>query len=198
MRLQPFESLLNRNIAGSGVARGLCKRLDGKVLVVNIEGLPLTLQLRSKGDAVTLATDSALDAHATLSGTPLSLLRLAAAQPEAALRDGTVHIEGDAEVAQAFGDLLRHARPDLEEELSRVVGDVAAHQAGNVARTLLDFGRRVRTTMAQNISEYLQEEGRDAPTRVEADEFMADVDRLREDVDRLEAKLHRLEARHAP
>jgi ubiquinone biosynthesis protein UbiJ len=109
-----------------------------------------------------------------------------------------VHIEGDAEVAQAFSELLKHARPDLEEELSRVVGDVAAHQIGNIARSALAFGRRASDTFARNVAEYLQEEGRDLPTRIEADEFIAGVDAIRDDVDRLEARLVLLEARRLP
>jgi ubiquinone biosynthesis protein UbiJ len=45
------------------------------------------------------------------------------------------------------------------------------------------------------VVEYLQEEGRDLPTRTEVDEFLADVDRLRDDAERLEARLARLESR---
>ena len=41
-------------------------------------------------------------------------------------------INGDAEIAEGFQELLRAARPDLEEELSRQIGDVAAHQVGNL------------------------------------------------------------------
>jgi ubiquinone biosynthesis protein UbiJ len=49
------------------------------------------------------------------------------------------------------------------------------------------------------VAEYLQEEGRDVPTRVEVDEFLEDVDRLRDDTERLEARLSRLEsARQVP
>jgi ubiquinone biosynthesis protein UbiJ len=44
------------------------------------------------------------------------------------------------------------------------------------------------------VVEYLQEEGRDLPTRVEVDEFLEGVDRLRDDTERLEAKLARIEA----
>ncbi|HEY5807796.1 MAG TPA: hypothetical protein VIT67_07495, partial [Povalibacter sp.] len=94
-----------------------------------------------------------------------------------------------------FSELLKHARPDLEEELSRVIGDVAAHQVGNVARSVLAFGRRATDTFSQNIAEYLQEEGRDLPTRVEADEFIAGVDTLRDDVERVAARLSLLESR---
>ncbi|HEY4367999.1 MAG TPA: SCP2 sterol-binding domain-containing protein [Steroidobacteraceae bacterium] len=188
MLLAPLESILNRNIAASATARRLCKQLEGKVLNVQLSGLPVSISFRSDGERMRLDTKPGTP-NAKLSGSPFSFLRLAGPKPEMALRSGAVHIEGDAEVAQTFSELLKHARPDFEEELSRVVGDVAAHQIGNVARTALAFGRRASNTFAQNVAEYLQEEGRDLPTRTEADEFVAGVDKLREDVDRLEAKL---------
>ena len=50
MRLTPFESVLNRNIAGSAAARQLCKQLEGKVLALHITGLPLSLFFRSDGE----------------------------------------------------------------------------------------------------------------------------------------------------
>jgi len=193
MRLTPLESLLNRNIAASSAARASCRRLNGKVMALHVEGMPLSIYFKSNGEQMSLDTQHEGAADATLSGTPLSLLRMAGPAPEAALRTGSVHIHGDAEIAQTFSELLKQARPDLEEELSRVIGDVAAHQVGNVARSALDFARRAADTLAQNVSEYLQEEGRDAPSRTEADEFIAGVDKLRDDVDRLEARLSLLE-----
>jgi ubiquinone biosynthesis protein UbiJ len=195
MRLTPLESLLNRNIAASSTARSLCRRLDTKVLALHMDGLPFSIYFRALGDRMVLETTSDAAADAKLSGTPLALARLAGPMPETALRTGAVHIEGDAEVAQTFSELLKHARPDLEEELSRVVGDVAAHQIGNVARSALGAARRVSDTFLQNVSEYLQEEGRDVPNRTEADEFLRGVDKLRDDVDRLEARLGLLESR---
>jgi ubiquinone biosynthesis protein UbiJ len=195
MRLTPLESVLNRNIAASSAARKLCKQLEGKVLAVQFTGLPLSIRFLSDGEHMSLDTAQGEAAAATLSGSPLSFMRMAGPAPESALRSGAVHIEGDAEVAQAFSELLQHARPDLEEELSRVVGDVAAHQIGNVARSALAFGRRASDTFARNIAEYLQEEGRDLPTRTEADEFIAGVDQLRDDVDRLDARFKLLNSR---
>ena len=192
MRLSPLESVLNRNIAASAAARRLCKQLEGKVLSVQLSGVPVSINFRSDGERMQLDTQEPGEASAKLSGSPFAFLRLAGPKPEVALRSGAVHIEGDAEVAQTFSELLKHARPDFEEELSRVVGDVAAHQIGNVARSALAFGRRASNTLAQNVAEYLQEEGRDLPNRTEADEFIAGVDKLRDDVDRLEARIARL------
>jgi ubiquinone biosynthesis protein UbiJ len=193
MRLTPLESVLNRNIAGSAVARRLCRQLDGKMLALHITGLPLSLFFRSEGERMSIDTTNADAPAASLSGAPLALLRLAGPTPEAAIRGGSITIQGDAEVAQAFSELLKQAQPDLEEELSRVIGDVAAHQLGNVARAALGFGRHAVDTMRQNVAEYLQEEGRDLPTRTEADEFFADVDKLRDDLARLEARFAQLD-----
>jgi ubiquinone biosynthesis accessory factor UbiJ len=195
MRLTPLEALLNRNIAASAAARSLCKRLDAKVLAVHVEGLPLSIYFRSQGTSMTLDTQHEGEANATLTGTPLSFLRLVGPSPEAAFRGGTVQIQGDAEVAQTFSELLKQARPDVEEELSRVIGDVAAHQVGNVARSALSFARRASDTLRQNVAEYLQEESRDLPSRTEADEFIAGVDKLRDDAERCEARLSLLEKR---
>jgi len=195
MRFAPLASVLNRNIAQSSAARALCRRLEGKVLSVRFANTPFGISFRSDGERMTLDTEVPEVANATLTGSPFSLMQLASPKPEAALRSGAVHIEGDAEVAQTFSELLKHARPDLEEELSRVIGDVAAHQVGNVARSALSFGKRAADTLAQNVSEYLTEEGRDLPTRTEADEFIAGVDKLRDDVERLEARLAQLERR---
>ena len=196
MLLTPLESLLNRNIAGSAAARVACQRLNGKTLAVNVTGAPsntlLSLYFKSDGDRIAISTKNEAPVSATLSGTPLAYLSMVGKQPENVLRSGAIRIEGDAEVAQAFRDLLAAAQPDFEEELSRVVGDVAAHQLGKMAKDAFAFGERVASTFAQNVSEYLQEESRDTVTRIEVDEFNEAVDQLRDAVDRAAARLHNL------
>ena len=195
MLLTPLENVFNRNLAESPTARALCRRLEGRVLAVHVLGLPLSVYFRSAGDtmAVSLTHEGAPDA--SLAGSPIGLAGMIGARPESSLRSGTVRIEGDAEVAQAFRDLLKAVEPDVEEELARVIGDVAAHQVGNFARGALAFGRRAALTFAENVAEYLQEESRDLPVRTEVEEFIEAVDELRDDVDRAEARLALLEQR---
>jgi len=193
MLLSAIESTLNRNIANSSAARGLCTKLSGKSVRVVLVGVPLQVKLHAENERVVLTRDETSAVDATLSGSPLGLLNLAGNQPESALRGGSVRIEGDAEVAQAFRNLLKAAAPDIEEELSRIVGDVAAHQLGNTVRSMLGFGKRVGETFIQNVGEYLSEEGRDVPSKTEADEFMHAVDVLRDDAERFEARLAALE-----
>jgi ubiquinone biosynthesis protein UbiJ len=197
MLLAPFETILNRNIAASSSARAACKRLAGKTLALHLNTSPqntlASFYLRCENDRMSITSKSDTPAAASLSGTPLAYLSMLRSQPESAMRSGSVRIEGDAEAAQAFRDLLQAAQPDVEEELSRVIGDVAAHQLGNIARGAIKFGERVASTLAQNVSEYLQEESRDVVTRIEVDEFVTAVDRVREAVDRADAKISLLE-----
>lgn len=197
MLLERLEEALNRNVAESRKAQALCRQLDGRVVSLAVTGTPLEFFAIAKDGRLSLAPRSDRAADAALSGTPISLLALAGPRAEGALRGGGVRIEGDAEVAQKFRDLLGHAQPDFEEELARVIGDVAARTVANVARGFLDFGRKAGRSLAGNVSEYLQEEGRDLPTRTEVEEFLADVDRLRDDAERLEVRLARLESRGA-
>ena len=110
-----------------------------------------------------------------------------------AIRDGSLDLTGDAELASRFQQLLSYAKPDLEEELSGVIGDVAAHRLGEFARGLGRWGRGARSTMGTNVREYLQEESRDAPSRYEVEQFSNNVSTLRDDVERMEARINQLQ-----
>jgi len=195
MLLTPLENALNRNLAESPRARAQCQRLEGKVLAIHVLGLPLSVYFRSLGDsmAVTLTHEGTPDA--ILAGSAIGLASLVGATPQSSLRSGSVRMEGDAEVAQAFRELLQAAEPDLEEELARIIGDVAARQVGVLTRGAVAFGRRAASTFAANLAEYLQEESRDLPVRSEVEEFIESVDALRNDVDRADARLTLLEQR---
>jgi ubiquinone biosynthesis protein UbiJ len=187
--LRPFEKLVNRHIAASSRARGLLAELTGRSMELRFAATPLRVRLSATADGLSVrpATDEVSDA--VIEGTPLSFLRLATGDAALSIRAGGTEVHGDAEIADGFRKLLDAARPDLEEELSRVTGDVAAHYLAGFARDALAFGRRARDAFARDAAEYLTEESHDLPTRVEVDEFLTDVDRLRESVDRLDARL---------
>jgi ubiquinone biosynthesis protein UbiJ len=193
-----LSTLLNRNVAQSERATALAQQLEGRGFALVFEGTPVTIFFRVADGRIALDTRDAGAVDARLSGSPLSLLSLVGPGAEDRLRGSSIRIAGDAEVAQRFRDLLQQAQPDVEEELSRVVGDVAAHQVANVARGFFDWGRKAVESFTTNVAEYLQEEGRDVPSRVEVEEFLEAVDQLREAADRLEARLARLESRSQP
>jgi ubiquinone biosynthesis protein UbiJ len=114
------------------------------------------------------------------------------ADPEATLGNGEIQISGDTEIAEQFGALLRMARPDLEEELSHLIGDAAAHQLANAARDFQHWMAGASESISRSMSEYVQEERRDVPTRTELGEFLDAVDTLANDLARIEARVARL------
>jgi ubiquinone biosynthesis accessory factor UbiJ len=201
MLAELLANVLNRGLPRSPRARQLCADLAGKSVSLVVGELG-RVRLGSTGETVTLALGdgggaptAAAHADATLAGGPLSLLALGGARAEAVLQRGGVRVGGDAEVAERFRELLQLLRPDLEEELALVIGDVPAHQLGRLARLAGRALRRAALTTLQNLGEYLGHERRDLVSRNEGEQFLRAVDTVRESVDRLEARLELLARR---
>jgi len=187
--LRPFESMLNRQIAASARARGLLAGLAGRSMELRFSPTPVRIRVAATAEALSIRPAAEETADAVIEGTPLAFLRLATNEATKSIRAGGMDVRGDAEVAEGFRRLLEAARPEFEEELSRFTGDAAAHYIAGFARDAVAFGRRAGDAFARNVSEYLSEESRDVPARVEVEEFLDGVDRFREAVDRLEARI---------
>jgi len=173
--LRPVAKILNRNIQESTPARELCLELSGMVAAVRVSNTALAAYFIVDDEAIDVATTSSQDPDVIITGSLITLASLAGQSGTTAIRDGSL------------------ARPDIEEELSGIVGDAAAHRLGELARGFGRWGREARSTMGANIREYLQEESRDAPSRYEVEKFNTNVSKLRDDVDRIEARLNRLQ-----
>ncbi len=191
--LRPVAKILNRNIQESTPARELCLELSGMVAAVRVSNTALAAYFIVDDETIDVAATSSQDPDVIITGSLITLASLAGQSGTTAIRDGSLDISGDAELAGQFQQLLSFARPDIEEELSGIVGDAAAHRLGELARSFGRWGRAARSTMGANIREYLQEESRDAPSRYEVEKFNTDVSKLRDAVDRIEARLNRLQ-----
>jgi len=190
--LGPVAKLLNRNIDDSTPARQLCAKLAGTVVAVRVRDTALAAYFIVAEDSLEVTSSSDDEPDVLITGSIITLARMIGQSGENAIRDGSLELTGDAELASQFQQLLSLAKPDVEEELSGIVGDVAANRLGEIVRGLGRWGRDARSTMGANIREYLQEESRDAPTRYEVENFVTDVNTLRDDVDRIEARINRL------
>jgi ubiquinone biosynthesis protein UbiJ len=192
--LASAEAVLNRNIAASSKAQALVRRLEGTSLQVDVDGITRVRTTCFGGRAALLAGDDS-PADAVISGSVPALLQMLKAGAPTAQTRSSVQIRGDAEIANSYRDLFAAARPDLEEELSRWVGDLPARHLSQLAKSVRTWARRARRTAGENIAEYLQEEGRDLVTKTELEEFLRGVDGVRDSVDRIEARLTRIEQR---
>jgi ubiquinone biosynthesis protein UbiJ len=195
------EALLNRGVHASMQATALARRLEGTALRLDIEGMASIRIGAVDGRLSLIGAGPSLDspgngpADATIAGSPLALLRLVGTTGERPARGSGVVVSGDAEIANSYRELLALARPDFEEELSRLIGDVPARRLSQFALKAAEWARRARRTAGENIAEYLQEESRDLVNKPELDEFLQGVDALRETADRIDARIVRLERR---
>lgn len=169
----------------------LC-RLDGKVVAIELRGTPLRIYLQPHNEGLRLMGHYDGEADTTLRGAPLSMLRMNSGRTGEGLFRGGVEIDGDVELGTRFQQIFEKLDIDWEEHLSRLTGDIIAHQLGNTVRGLFAWGERSREHLGQDIADYLQEEREVLPVDWEVDEFIESIDTLRSDTDRLEARVKRL------
>jgi ubiquinone biosynthesis protein UbiJ len=214
----PFlQRQLDAALAASPRARELCSSLAGRTLRLEIVGTPWQFTLRAEPErlvfqpaasaavaagaaapdvtSVAAAPAASVTPDVVIAGTPLALLQLSATEDPALIREGTVRIDGDAQLAQQFQSLTRLLRPDLEELVGRVAGRVPAHVVFDGARKALAWGQQGFRSLLQTSAEYLAHESRDLVPGAEAEQFQRGVEQLREQVDRLDARLNMVEKR---
>jgi ubiquinone biosynthesis protein UbiJ len=192
--LAATEAMLNRNIQAETDTSALARRLDGKSLQIDITGFARLRANVCAGRLVLVPGDDS-PTDALIAGSPSGLLQLLSGDAQRAVGSSGVQVRGDAEVAAAFRELLTQSRPDFEEELARIVGDVPARRLSRLARGGFAWLRRTGRYTGENIAEYLQEESRVLVSKPELEEFLQAVDAVREASDRIEARVRRLEQR---
>ena len=111
---------------------------------------------------------------------------------QAMLKSGSLKIDGDVELANQLFMIFKEIDIDWEEVASKYVGDSVAYQMGLFANKFKNYSSRSIDNFRLDVSEYLQEESRILPTKVEINRFMSDVDQLDANVQRLEARVKRL------
>jgi ubiquinone biosynthesis accessory factor UbiJ len=188
-----LENLLNRGLPRSPRARQLCAALTGRSVAIVVPEIA-RLRVSSTGETLSVTRADA-PAEATIRGGLLSLLALTGESAQAVIQRGDVTISGDSDIAERFRELAQLLRPDPEEELSLLIGDVPAHQLGRLARLGASFGARAADTTLRNLAEYWAHERGDLVSRNEGEQFLRGVDALREGVDRLQARLDLLAQR---
>lgn len=159
-------------------------------------GATARLQLGGVGLSFSIAEDGRL--RADDSETPAVTLRLPADALLKAMHDGDAalrdaRIEGDAALAETLGQVLRGLRWDAAEDLSRLVGDVAAERLVAGARGALSAGRDLGDRLLTSTGEYVADEANIVMRRAAITDFSNEVDVLRDDSARLQKRLEALE-----
>lgn len=177
---------LNHLLQGAGWARTRLAPFAGKAVRLSLPPLRLDLTVTGAGMFEQSVLEN-FDVEITLpADTPL----LALHGTETVFK--TASISGLAEFADALGFVLRNLRWDFEEDLSRHVGDIAAHRIAGLLTAFGAWHRQAKQHLAENIAEYLTEENPTLANPVAVTAFSKATDHLRDDLRQLEQRVARL------
>ena len=184
----PGERAVNHVLRGSPLALERLRPHAGRTVAIHVGPVALALTVQSTGEVAAALPGASRDLEVRIS--PFLVPRLAARE-EAAF--GEIGMEGDGALAEDVSFLVRHLTWDVEEDLSRVVGDIAAHRLVGAARGFARWSRDASLRMAQGAAEYWTEESPLVASRVKVEGFARDVSALRDAVASLERRIARLE-----
>jgi ubiquinone biosynthesis protein UbiJ len=183
----PATRAINHVLRSAPLALERLRKHAGRTAAFHVGPVTLAFTVQTTGEVAAAVPGAASDLDVRVS--PFLLPRLAASE-EAAFRE--IEMQGDMELAQEISFLARNLRWDVEEDLSRVIGDIAAHRVVSSARGMRDWGREAALRMAQGAAEYWTEESPLVASRVKVESFMREVAELRDAVERLEKRLEKL------
>jgi ubiquinone biosynthesis protein UbiJ len=187
-----LERFANAQLEQSTAARRQVAALAGRHLGIVLTGPDVEVVVTAESDRFSMSRQPAAVADVVIAGTPIALIEALRRGKSGLIGRSEVAVTGDVHVLEAFSEVFAHLRPDVEELLATITGDIVAHESLRAVASIRDFGRRALEALAMNTGEYLQEENRALPARHEFDAFAADVDQLRDDVERAAARLDRL------
>ncbi len=171
-------------------------KLEGKVIAFEFSNTGLTVFLFPAIEGLKINSAYEDKADVLIKGTPTNfIMMLASSKQGNASLPTDMQVIGDIGLAQRFQSIMQNIEIDLEEPLSKWVGDSVAYQLGkffrNTSRVATDAGK----TLALDMSEYLRFETDMLPDDLLVEEFCNEVDILREDVDRLSQRINKLEVK---
>lgn len=183
-------AVINHLLAEESWAQGLLVAHRAKTAC--IDGGPVQVSLTVTGDGFleSAAADAvpAVTIRFRLADLPLILLNRERAV-------SYMKIEGDADFANTISQLSQSLRWDTEEDLGKIVGDIAATRIVASAKSMMAAAQTMQRQLAEHVAEYFLEE---QPMLIRPHlmtEFSSGVIKLRDDLERLSKRIEKLERR---
>ncbi|WP_264435796.1 ubiquinone biosynthesis accessory factor UbiJ [Coxiella endosymbiont of Dermacentor marginatus] len=165
--------------------------LKNKIIKIRITdwNTEFFILLTKKGLQLTASSNK--EADIIIYGTLLNLFKICCAKKDssATLFKNRVEINGDTHVGEQILKILINVEIDWEEHLSKITGDILAHQVGIHIRRIANFGKFILKTLRMNIQDYLQNESQVTPSSEEVESLTRSITDLRYSVDRAESQV---------
>ena len=132
----------------------------------------------------------------TVRGVASDFTELATANDAAAsLINGKLAIDGDSAPLLELQKILGKLDLDWEAPLVEALGDVAGHQLAQIMRGAFRWSRQASNSLMRQLDEFIHEEARLSPPRLELEDFYRDIQELSLRTERLQSRTDRLKKR---
>lgn len=182
-------ALLQHLIAQNNWAMPMLKPHAGKSAELNGILFKTGLVILENGSLAAAGESRSPDAVITI---PPSVLPRLLAKDEAAKQQ--IKIEGDTGLATALARVFSEMRWDYEDDISKLIGDVAAHRTGTLLQNTANTFKASLINLAEMLTEYWQEETPMLAKKRHVEQFNSEVDQLRADTERLQKRIEKLAA----
>ncbi|MGD8173748.1 ubiquinone biosynthesis accessory factor UbiJ [Vibrio sp. TRT 21S02] len=187
-----IETTLNTLIKDDPELGRRLSRLKGQVIQIHLKEVDKTLTFIFSQQIDVLANyEGEPDCYLSLNLSVLPELRDQSNITKLIKQDKVV-LEGDIQLAQKFSQLMTDCKPDIEEWLSRLTGDVVAHTLVQGVNNVGQFAKSRFTKHQNHLAQVITEEWKLVPAPLEVAYFCDQVDEVKSQAARIEAQLQRL------
>ncbi len=147
----------------------------------------IVLTVQTSGELSAAMSSATVDTTITL--TPGLLLRLLAHDEEAYRK---ISISGDSVFAEELLCISKNLHWDVEQDLSRIMGDILAHRVVRISNDLKQWHNKTIRNLSETLVEYWMEEQPLLAKSVRVHEFICEVGALKDDVEQLEKRVEKI------
>ena len=181
---------LNHLLAQESWADDLLRKHIGKTIQIVFPVKKISLVINERANFSLAQSSLSADPNVTLTiGTEVFSAYMAGGKDLAAQH---VKVSGDVDLAHVMSKLAGQLRWDIEEDLSKLVGDAWAHRIVGSGKKIKNISKSVAHDLSENFVEYLVHERPTLVLSEELHQYKESVRRLRDDVDRVEKRIERL------
>lgn len=194
--LAAVESAINRALELAPAAHAGLAELDGEVFALHCTAPAVEIFLQPGSNGIRLMGIYDGPVTTSVRGEASDFTELATAEdPAATLINGALELSGDSAPLLELQRVLSQLDLDWEAPLVATLGDVAGHQLAELLRGTFRWGRQAGNSLLRQLEEFIHEEARLSPPRLELEDFYRDVQDLGLRVERLQSRTERLRRR---
>jgi ubiquinone biosynthesis protein UbiJ len=194
--LAGLEAAINRALQLAPQAASELAVLEDCVFHLQCTAPEIDLYLQTSSQGVRLMGIYEGKTTTAVRGVAADFTELATSEdPAASLINGELALDGDSAPLLELQRIFSTLDPDWEAPLVNTLGDVAGHQIAQILRGAFGWGKQASNSFLRQLEEFIHEEARLSPPRLELEDFYRDIQELSLRTERLQSRTDRLHKR---